>query len=162
MEFYCKQSKYSVLFCTCKQNWFVFSENNNIIIDCGEGTFGQIIRFFGKSKAYEILANINAIYVSHLHADHHIGLLGMLQGRENALKLLKRPLKPVYLLAPIQILAWLNFYDKCFEDIQNLYTLIPNTDLVLLKIPLKTSFNPEIFSLLVLVKVLKRFLILWT
>ncbi|XP_049817981.1 ribonuclease Z, mitochondrial isoform X2 [Aethina tumida] len=103
---------------------------NGMLLDCGEGTYGQIVRFYGKNKSDEILANINAIYVSHLHADHHIGLLGVLQGRRRALNNLNREKGPLLLLAPRQILAWLQFYDRYFENIRNEFQLIPNGDMI--------------------------------
>ncbi|XP_066140566.1 ribonuclease Z, mitochondrial [Euwallacea fornicatus] len=107
------------------------SETSNILMDCGEGTYGQILRFFGTDKGNEILTNIDAIYISHLHADHHIGLLGLLQGRRRALNILNIDKQPLYLIAPRQILAWLTFYDKCFETIEDEYVLIPNDSLLL-------------------------------
>lgn len=70
---------------------------------------------------------IKAIYVSHLHADHHIGLIGLLQERA---KYLGDMLEPVMLLAPKQISSWLYFYDKRIESIRNTYELIYNADLV--------------------------------
>lgn len=99
-------------------------------MDCGEGTYGQLVRFFGPNKSSEVLANINAIYVSHLHADHHIGLIGLLQGRKQAIEKLKLHKQPVYLFAPRQILSWLHFYDNCFENTLNEIELIPNQDIV--------------------------------
>lgn len=98
-------------------------------MDCGEGTYGQLVRFFGDMVDQEI-AKINAIYVSHLHADHHIGLIGLLQGRRRAQNILNQNFAPVYLLAPQQILAWLNFYDNFFENICEDFSLIPNSDFV--------------------------------
>lgn len=108
-----------------------FSESQNILLDCGEGTYGQIIRFFGH-EGDRVLANISAIYISHLHADHHIGLIGLLQGRRRALDNLKMEKAKVYLFAPKQIMAWLNFYDKCFENIRNEFHLVSNGDLVII------------------------------
>lgn len=35
------------------------SENNNIMLDCGEGTVGQLLKFFGEEKADHILKNLN-------------------------------------------------------------------------------------------------------
>ncbi|XP_072394529.1 ribonuclease Z, mitochondrial isoform X2 [Diabrotica undecimpunctata] len=105
------------------------NENQNIIMDCGEGTYGQIIRFFGPELSSKVLANIDAIYVSHLHADHHIGLIGLLQGRKRAIRQLKAKKGPVVLFAPKQIMAWLNFYDKCFENIRPEFELVANGDL---------------------------------
>ncbi|XP_018570801.1 ribonuclease Z, mitochondrial [Anoplophora glabripennis] len=106
------------------------NESQNMLLDCGEGTCGQIIRFFGHEEADRVLANISAIYISHLHADHHIGLIGLLQGRRRALDNLKMKKEQVYLFAPKQILAWLNFYDKCFENIRKEFHLVPNGDLI--------------------------------
>lgn len=100
------------------------------MIDCGEGTYGQIVRFFGPEKADEIVANINAIYVSHLHADHHIGLIGLLRGRKEVLRRLNIDKNPVLLFAPKQIASWLYFYDLSFESIDSEYELIANQDLV--------------------------------
>lgn len=103
-----------------------------MLLDCGEGTYGQLVRFFGQEKADETLANINAVYISHLHADHHIGLVGLLQGRKQAIKKLGISRDPLFLFAPKQILAWLNFYDKFFEEISTEFQLIPNADLVII------------------------------
>ncbi|KAJ8965129.1 hypothetical protein NQ314_004354 [Rhamnusium bicolor] len=105
-------------------------ESQNILLDCGEGTYGQMIRFFGHESADHVLAKTNAVYISHLHADHHIGLIGFLQGRRRALDKLKLERKPLYLFAPKQILAWLNFYNKYFENIKKEFHLVPNGDLI--------------------------------
>lgn len=99
-------------------------------MDCGEGTYGQLVRFFGAEKINEVLSKIKAVFISHLHADHHIGLIGLLQGRRRALNLLSKKEDPVYLFAPKQILNWLIFYDRCFENICEEYVIIPNSDLV--------------------------------
>lgn len=107
------------------------SETKNILLDCGEGTFGQILRFFGPEESDRILTNVEAVYISHLHADHHIGLIGLLQGRREALNRLNIDKCPLYLFAPKQILAWLNFYDRCFESVADEYILVPNDQLLL-------------------------------
>lgn len=51
-----------------------------ILLDVGEGTCGQIYRFYG-SEAPNVICKIKAVYVSHLHADHHIGSYALLQSR---------------------------------------------------------------------------------
>lgn len=97
-------------------------------MDCGEGTYGQLVRFFGSEEVDQILHKTQAIYVSHLHADHHLGFIGLLLGRRKALK--KTNSNKVMLFAPKQISNWLTFYDDCFETIKDDYELIPNQDLV--------------------------------
>nr|CAH7765332.1 unnamed protein product [Callosobruchus chinensis] len=104
--------------------------SQNMLLDCGEGTYGQMVRFFGPEKVDQVLSNVNVIYISHLHADHHIGLIGFLQGRRRALDKLEVDRGPVYLFAPKQIMAWLYFYDRCFENIRNEFVLVPNGELL--------------------------------
>lgn len=48
----------------------------NYLFDCGENTLGQIQRVFG-DEAPEILENLKVIWISHLHADHHLGTVNV-------------------------------------------------------------------------------------
>ncbi|KAK7413816.1 hypothetical protein QQX98_007310 [Neonectria punicea] len=45
----------------------------NYLLDCGEGTLGQIRRLFGDEETRNILRDLRCIAISHLHADHHLG-----------------------------------------------------------------------------------------
>lgn len=47
-------------------------DNEFILIDCGEGTQMQISRYRFK------LNKINYIFISHLHGDHYLGLVGLI------------------------------------------------------------------------------------
>ncbi|CAH0701401.1 unnamed protein product [Spodoptera exigua] len=111
-------------------------ENKSILLDCGEGTFGQLVRFYGPKKVNSFLRTLKAIYISHLHADHHIGLIGVIQARREAIQELgpvgddTPPPPPLYLLAPGQIITWLTWYDHQFEKIKSEFTLIPNQNLL--------------------------------
>ncbi|PQK12918.1 hypothetical protein BB8028_0003g15330 [Beauveria bassiana] len=44
------------------------------LLDCGEGTLGQIKRLFGPEGTAAVLRDLRCIVVSHLHADHHLGM----------------------------------------------------------------------------------------
>src|SRR5436305_4473848 len=46
-----------------------------ILIDCGEGTQRQLVRSVG-------LADLTDVFLTHLHADHWLGLPGMLKSFE--------------------------------------------------------------------------------
>lgn len=106
-----------------------FSSDSYILLDCGEGTFGQLVRFYGTEGVIPILSKLKAIYVSHLHADHHIGLVGFLTGRRDLLTRVNIPCERIYLFAPKQISWWLNMYNIRFENISNEVILISNTSL---------------------------------
>jgi ribonuclease Z len=56
------------------------------LFDCGEGTAGQLWRRFGPQNCPRILQRLEGVLLSHLHADHHLGLpdvLGMVGKRLN-------------------------------------------------------------------------------
>ncbi|KAK9509709.1 hypothetical protein O3M35_006965 [Rhynocoris fuscipes] len=101
------------------------SGNKRILLDCGEGTYGQLVRFYGTAKVEEILSGLRAIYISHLHADHHIGLIALLKA-----KMKISDGNSLILLAPQQIIPWLSLYDKHFESILQNLELIPNSDML--------------------------------
>ncbi|KFY26725.1 hypothetical protein V491_01202 [Pseudogymnoascus sp. VKM F-3775] len=50
----------------------------NYLFDCGENTLGQLKRVFGNEMP-QILRDLKAIWISHLHADHHLGTVSVLK-----------------------------------------------------------------------------------
>lgn len=109
----------------------MYSENECLLLDSGEGTYGQLVRHFGITGTEKVLSDLKAIYVSHLHADHHIGLIGLLSVRQQMrINGMLRQDQPIYLLAPIQIMTWLNFYHKRFMELNEEFQIVSNLDLV--------------------------------
>lgn len=87
---------------------------------------GQIQRFYG-DEAENVLKKLKAIYISHLHADHHIGLFGIIQLRQ---KICDETLTPILLLAPSEIEPWITFYKDEFEKISTEFEFVDNRTLV--------------------------------
>ncbi|KAI8966812.1 beta-lactamase-like protein [Daldinia sp. FL1419] len=50
----------------------------NYLFDCGENTIGQLRRVFG-NELPEVLRNLKGIWISHLHADHHLGTASVIK-----------------------------------------------------------------------------------
>jgi len=50
----------------------VFSDSDSMLLDCGENTLGQLYRHFGSENIVSVLQKLRAIFISHLHADHHL------------------------------------------------------------------------------------------
>ncbi|RYY37597.1 MAG: ribonuclease Z [Sphingobacteriaceae bacterium] len=71
------------------------------LIDCGEGTQQQMLRFEVKA------AKINCIFISHLHGDHYLGLVGLL----SSLHLNGRK-KPMKLFGPAPLMEIINLQLK--------------------------------------------------
>lgn len=97
-----------------------------VLLDCGEGTYGQILRFYGKDKAKKVLSDLKAIFISHLHADHHIGLIGLLRQRIRAFEEQQMTVQPLKLFAPEQIQSYLSFYHYRIEPIRHSFVLVRN------------------------------------
>ena len=69
------------------------------LIDCGEGTQMQMIRYKVKTK------NLDHIFISHLHGDHFYGLIGLI----NSFHLMRRE-KPLYIYASKELKGLIDFH----------------------------------------------------
>lgn len=54
------------------------------LFDCGENTLGQLRRMYGAEKADDILSELKVIWISHLHADHHLGTASVIKAWRDA------------------------------------------------------------------------------
>jgi ribonuclease Z len=107
------------------------------LVDCGEGTQQQMLRFDIKAS------RIDHIFISHLHGDHYLGLVGLL----SSLHLNGRK-KPLMLYGPPQLKDIIDLQFKYSEthlqyeieffatDATQSQTIISNDDVVVETIPL--------------------------
>jgi ribonuclease Z len=107
------------------------------LIDCGEGTQQQLLRFNCKFQ------KIDYIFISHLHGDHYLGLVGLissmnLNGRMKALKLFGPPeLKEIIDLQLKHSLTTLRFSLEFKPTSADQFkTLFENQDVLVETIPL--------------------------
>ncbi|RAL48093.1 hypothetical protein DM860_017884 [Cuscuta australis] len=85
-----------------------------ILLDCGEGTLGQLKRRFGIEGADEAVKSLRCIWISHIHADHHTGLARVLALRRKLLK--EVPHDPLIVVGPRQLKRFLDAYQR-LEDL---------------------------------------------
>ncbi|PVD38133.1 hypothetical protein C0Q70_00744 [Pomacea canaliculata] len=123
------------------------SDDATVILDCGEGTSGQLYRHYG-NEAGHVLRTLKAVFVSHLHADHHMGLFSLLRDRQAALDASKQEMTPTLLLAPIQLARWLRFYDEHVEPIKSLFRHIPLQYVLshMLELPVNANMYADILK----------------
>ncbi|PKS10291.1 hypothetical protein jhhlp_002042 [Lomentospora prolificans] len=48
------------------------------LLDCGENTLGQMRRAYGYEETAQILSELRCIFISHMHADHHLGTMSVI------------------------------------------------------------------------------------
>jgi ribonuclease Z len=107
------------------------------LVDCGEGTQQQMLRFDVRAS------RIDHIFISHLHGDHYLGLIGLLSslhlnGRKKALKLFGPPqLKEIIDLQFKYSETKLQYEVDFIETNPNkAETIITNEDVIVETIPL--------------------------
>ena len=49
------------------------------LMDCGENTLGQLKRMYTATQLAEVFRDLKLIWISHLHADHHLGMTSVIK-----------------------------------------------------------------------------------
>ncbi|KAG5229169.1 zinc phosphodiesterase ELAC protein [Salix suchowensis] len=91
----------------------LFSKGS-LLLDCGEGTLGQLKRRYGVEGADNAVRKLRCIWISHIHADHHTGLARILALRRDLLKGMTR--EPILVVGPWQLKKFLDAY-QILEDL---------------------------------------------
>lgn len=110
------------------------SNGNGMLLDCGEGTIGQLIRCWKGKGTPDIISNISKIkaaWISHPHADHHLGLIRLLSER-NAIALSHAEtigmIDPLVLVASNSVFRFLKEYALVDPSISSSYIPIDCID----------------------------------
>ncbi|XP_034243545.1 zinc phosphodiesterase ELAC protein 2-like [Thrips palmi] len=106
------------------------SSDSSMLIDCGDGTIKQFVTLFNDSELLEVLTSLRCIYISHTHADHHAGVIGVLLAIQKAWKALGKPQKNIVCLLPAPIIGWLHHYHTYIEPILDHVVLINLVDMM--------------------------------
>jgi len=91
-----------------------------MMLDCGEGSVGSIQRLLGRSEMLKIVKNLKVVWISHHHADHMLGVRGLLAVRAEVCAS-----SPLVLVGPNLLRDWL---ETC-GVISNSYEFIRSRDL---------------------------------
>ena len=51
----------------------------SLLFDCGENTLGQLKRVFTPAEFRQVLQELRLIFISHMHADHHLGTASVIK-----------------------------------------------------------------------------------
>lgn len=100
---------------------------NSMMLDIGEGTVGQLLRmqacdFDNEERSKNVLTKIKVVWISHPHADHHLGILRLLRERRTA--------DPLILMAPTPLFRFLEECATLDATIADTYIKVDCKDLI--------------------------------
>ncbi len=107
------------------------------LIDCGEGTQQQMLRFDIKAS------RIDHIFISHLHGDHYLGLVGLLSSLH-----LNGRIKTLHIYCPVHLKEIIDLQlkysettlqfpvDYKFTNVDKAEVIVDNEDIIIETIPL--------------------------
>lgn len=91
---------------------YLFSGKSAMLMDCAEGTYGQIVDYcIEQKKVDEVVLKTKVIYITHLHGDHNLGLPNFLEERDKVLD--KLPLNQrtkLFVLLPDCMVEWISHH----------------------------------------------------
>lgn len=109
---------------------------NSMLLDVGEGTIGQLLRAKHKETTASVLQRIKAVWISHPHADHHLGLLRLLADRKRTSHECDDPL---IIMAPPNMLSFLKEYELVVPAVAGSYSFLDCRELIASRTPSETS-----------------------
>ena len=86
-------------------------DKGSVFVDTGEGTLGQLVRCVGVDAADDIVRRLKCVWISHIHADHHVGLPTILARRRALLGSNCSDEDPVTVVGPKDLRRFLNAYN---------------------------------------------------
>lgn len=96
-----------------------FPANNNIgmAFDAGEGSWYQLKNHYGLTLSETLLRQLRVIFITHIHADHHLGLLQFLKERAKRAERGEEGFSdPVFVIVPPNFVPWLDRYRKEIDE----------------------------------------------
>jgi ribonuclease BN (tRNA processing enzyme) len=116
---------------------FAVNENLYGMMDCGEGTYYQLSEQFG-DRVEDVLCKLQIIMITHLHGDHFLGILLLIQKRAQALKKIDEKLtRPkMFLCLPSNCVTnILNYIEENEKHLDFHLSIIINQEIAKIELP---------------------------
>jgi len=135
----CKHRNVTGIYIKCKV------KDSSMILDAGEGTTGQLLRAWSRNLTQaEVEARvkgIKAVFISHPHADHHLGIVRLLSERNNLMNQINSEDDDqggqkshhddrIILMAPQNIIRFLDEYSNLDPAIRGSYIPVDCQDML--------------------------------
>ncbi|GLE07033.1 hypothetical protein PINS_up016902 [Pythium insidiosum] len=102
---------------------------SGMMLDCGEGSLGQLYRCTNgdERRLQTLVRRLKCVWISHNHADHHLGLLRLLSYRQSLGRNVdgeREALSPLMVIGPTPVEHWLKEYAAVDASIAGSYTFV--------------------------------------
>lgn len=85
----------------------LFVNEYSILMDCAEGSYGQLLDHFGSVKQVnEIIKKLKLVFITHIHGDHQLGILKIMVERDRLMQELDLTNK-LYVITPTLMMEWM-------------------------------------------------------
>ena len=65
----------------------VFIKGHGLLMDCAEGSYGQLLDHFQTvERVNEVLLKLKAVFITHIHGDHQLGIIKIMLERDKLLE----------------------------------------------------------------------------
>ncbi|KAI1714534.1 tRNA (Guanine-1)-methyltransferase domain-containing protein [Ditylenchus destructor] len=102
-------------------------EETYLMIDAGEGTLGQLISLYGPEECDRVLCRIRALYFTHSHQDHTMGLFQLIIKRREAFERQGIPYQPLVIVSGFSIRKSIALFSPVFEDLSKYIVFVDNS-----------------------------------
>lgn len=110
---------------------YYVSEQRGVLMDCAEGSYGQIFDHFGnKAKTDEVLLKTRAIFITHIHGDHQLGIIKILQERDQLMDIEgNKQYGKIFAVIPTPLFHYIQVFVEENIKHKDMVTLIKSLDM---------------------------------
>eukprot|EP00347_Sterkiella_histriomuscorum_P018145 403346620 len=108
---------------------FLGTISHGILMDCAEGSYGQIYDHFQDiEKTNEAISKLRVAFITHIHGDHQLGIIKIMTEREKLLNGHDENNK-LYIVTPKPMYDYMDEYRKLILKYPEMVVLVPAADL---------------------------------
>jgi ribonuclease BN (tRNA processing enzyme) len=107
---------------------YYFGKNGAVLMDSAEGSYGQLWDQFGsKSMVDHVMKMTRVLFITHIHGDHQLGILKIMQERDLVLDQLPESERtPIFVVVPTPMMEWVQTFQAQLKH-TSMTVLIPST-----------------------------------
>ena len=99
-------------------------------MDSAEGSYGQLWDHFEKKSIVdEIILKTRAVFITHIHGDHQLGILKLMTERDILLQQDGIEQSKLYVITPTPMMAWMEIFVRDSLHFPDMVVLVPSKNL---------------------------------